>query len=418
MKNLFFILLVSLWFITTDVVAQTSLQKLIDDTPAGKILIPPAGVYRGSITISKAITIDGKGKVTIDAGNKGSVVYLNADGVTIKNLTIINSGDSHNDIDAGVQVRGNFNVIKDLVIKECLFGVDLGQAENNIIKRNKISSKTNNTLGMKGDAIRLWYSFNNQIKDNHISDARDVVVWYSKDNVISGNKTVGGRYALHFMYSQANLVENNSYVGGSVGIFLMYSDSVTIKNNYIAKSQGVTGMGIGIKETSDSKIIGNKILYCATGLFSDNSPFQPDTTNIIKDNLIAFNNIGFLFHSPWWGNKISNNIFKDNINQVVVNGNGGATKNQWDGNYWDDYEGFDNNKDDIGDTPYELYSYADRIWADVPQARFFKATPILEVLDFLERLAPFSQPQLILQDNKPLKKQPKFNKYSEKAKLL
>lgn len=389
---------------TTNAIQLPSFQKLIDNAQKGDVISPKAGRYAGPVVITKSITIDGRNKVIIDGGGKGSVIHIKTDGVTIKNIRLTNSGESHNDLDSGVMVRGNFNVIKNVVIDECLFGIDLGQAKNNIIKRNKISSKSANSLGMKGDSIRLWYSFDNQIKDNIITGARDMVVWYSKGNVISGNKTTGGRYSLHFMYAQENLVENNYYVGGSVGIFLMYSDSVTIKNNYIANSQGVTGMGIGIKETSDSKIIGNKILYCATGLFSDNSPFQPDTFNIVKDNLIAFNGVGFLFHSPWWGNKISNNIFKSNINQVMVNGNGGATKNEWDGNYWDDYQGFDNNNDNIGDTPYELYSYADRIWADVPMAKFFKATPVLEVLDFLERLAPFSEPRLLLRDKKPFKK--------------
>jgi nitrous oxidase accessory protein len=39
---------------------------------------------------------------------------------------------------------------------------------------------------------------------------------------------------------------------------------------------------------------------------------------------------------------------------------------------------------------------------DVPAAQFFKGSPMLEALDFLERLAPFSQPDLILRDEKPL----------------
>jgi nitrous oxidase accessory protein len=51
---------------------------------------------------------------------------------------------------------------------------------------------------------------------------------------------------------------------------------------------------------------------------------------------------------------------------------------------------------------YEFYAYADQIWMDVPMAQFFKASPMLESLDFLERLAPFSSPQLVLRDESPL----------------
>jgi nitrous oxidase accessory protein len=38
---------------------------------------------------------------------------------------------------------------------------------------------------------------------------------------------------------------------------------------------------------------------------------------------------------------------------------------------------------------------------EIPQARFFKTSPALELLDFLERLAPFSSPDLMLKDEKP-----------------
>jgi nitrous oxidase accessory protein len=38
---------------------------------------------------------------------------------------------------------------------------------------------------------------------------------------------------------------------------------------------------------------------------------------------------------------------------------------------------------------------------EFPMASFFRASPVLELLNFLERLAPFSQPELILRDNKP-----------------
>jgi nitrous oxidase accessory protein len=54
-----------------------------------------------------------------------------------------------------------------------------------------------------------------------------------------------------------------------------------------------------------------------------------------------------------------------------------------------------------------LFSYADRIWMEVPYARFFKNAPLMEALDFLERLAPFSSPELILQDNAPMFNKPK-----------
>jgi len=378
-----------------------SLQELIDKTPEGETLVLEPGTYAGRVLITKPITIDGQHKATVDAGGKGSVIVIKADGVTIKNLHLTNSGESTNDIDSGVQVRGNFNVIKDNVMDNVLFGVDLQQSRNNIIKRNRIRSKDNFSLGQKGDSVRLWYSFDNKILDNISDNVRDMVVWYSANNIIRGNRTSNARYSLHFMYSRYNLVEDNYYVNNAVGIFLMYSDSVVLRNNHIAHAAGPTGVGIGFKETSDLTLEGNEILYCASGLYIDVSPYQPDTTNRFTDNLIAYNGIGIRFLNDWHSNIFRDNRFVDNLTQIVVSGGGTANRNEWTGNYWSDYEGFDQDHDGIGDNPYELYAYADRLWQNEPYAQFFKGSPLLEVLDFLERLAPFSEPRLLVRDDKP-----------------
>ncbi|MCK4675298.1 MAG: right-handed parallel beta-helix repeat-containing protein, partial [Gammaproteobacteria bacterium] len=152
------------------------LQDLVDSAKPNSILIPPPGTYAGPVTLDFPLTIDGKGQVIIDSNGKGSVIYIDTDGAVIRNLHLTNSGDSHNDIDSGIQVRGNFNVIKDNVIDNCLFGIDLQQSEHNIIRRNRISSKPVE-LGVRGDSVRLWYSFYNKITDNIIRDSRDMVVW-------------------------------------------------------------------------------------------------------------------------------------------------------------------------------------------------------------------------------------------------
>jgi nitrous oxidase accessory protein len=361
------------------------LQPLIDKTPEGETLVPPPGVYAGPVVIERPINLDGQHQVTIDNGGKGSVIILQTDGATVRNLHLTNSGESHNNLDAGVQVRGRFNVIKDNIIDNCLFGIDLQQSDHNVVRRNRISSKPFE-LGMRGDAIRLWYSFHNKITDNEISKVRDTVVWYSADNIIARNTASDSRYSLHFMYSRRNVVEDNRYYNNTVGIFLMYSDG---------------GVGIGLKETSELIVEDNEILYCASGLYIDVSPFQPDTTNRFSGNLIAYNGIGIRFLNNWTGNVFLQNQFVDNLTQITVTGGKTANRNVWEGNYWSDYEGFDQDDDGTGDAPYELYAYADRLWQDQPYAQFFKGSPMLEVLDFLERLAPFSEPDMLVRDERP-----------------
>jgi nitrous oxidase accessory protein len=394
-----------LWACTACVQAGSGdyppLQPLVDAASPGAVLTPEPGTYAGPVVVDRPLTIDGGGKVTIDGGGHGTVVLLKTDGATLRGLRLTNSGESHNDIDAGVQVRGNFNVVKDNVIDDCLFGIDLQQSEDNVVRRNRISSKPVE-MGIRGDAIRLWYSFRNKITDNIIRDSRDTVVWYSKDNLIARNDARGGRYSLHFMYAQANQVEDNHYEGNTVGIYLMYSDGVVLRNNLIANAAGTTGIGIGFSETSDITVEDNRVLHCAVGLYLDVSPYQPGTSNRIRNNLIAYNGIAVRFLNDWQGNSFIGNRFQGNITQVVVEGGKTANRNHWEGNFWDDYEGFDRDGDGIGDTPYALRAYADRLWMDVPGAQFFKGSPMLETIDFLERLAPLSVPNLLVTDPRPL----------------
>ncbi len=377
-----------------------SFQELVDATEENGTLIPPAGIYAGPVNIDYPITIDGINGVTIDSQNKGSVIYLESDGVTLKNLTLLNSGNSLNDLDSGVQVRGNFNVIKDCDILNCLFGVDLQQCNNCIVRRNRINSKDKD-MGQRGDSVRLWYSFNNKIQDNECFDTRDMVVWYSSDNIITGNTGRDSRYSLHFMYSKYNLVENNRYFGNSVGIFLMYSDGIVVRNNIVAHAAGPTGVGIGFKETSELIIADNTVMYCASGFYIDVSPFQPETINHFENNILAYNGFGIRFLNDWVGSVFMDNQIIDNLTQVYVGSGMSANRNIWEGNYWSDYAGFDLDHDGIGDTPHEIFAYADRIWRDSPYTQFFKGSPMLETLDFLERLVPFSDPVLLIRDSAP-----------------
>ncbi len=377
------------------------LQPRIDTAEENSVLTLEPGRYAGPVVIDKPLFLDGGGKAIIDGGGEGTVITIDGDGVTVRGLTVVNSGESHNDLDAGIRVAGNFNVVKDNVIEECLFGVDLQQADANIVRRNRISSKSDAGLGVKGDAVRLWYSRDNRIEDNVITKSRDFVVWYSADNRITGNTISDGRYGIHFMYAKFNLIEGNVLDRNSVGIFLMYSDDVVVRGNRIFQALGATGVGVGLKETSNVEITDNEILYNATGIYLDLSPFEPDTTNRIYRNRIAFNESGILMLSDWVGNIVKDNIFSGNIRQVSVSTFASAARNEWEGNFWDDYEGFDRDRDGIGDAAYQPMVYADRIWMDVPKASFFKGTPILSVIDFLERLAPFSEPLVMLADKAP-----------------
>ncbi len=394
-----------------------NLQEIIDQAKDNAEISLAPGLYTGPVIINKSVTIDGLGRATVDGQNKGTVILVKAKGVKIRNIRVINSGERYDLLDAAIALIDSSDTeIVNNKIEDCLFGISLKNSHNNLIEGNKISSKPFD-MGLRGDGVYLWWSDNNRFIRNEITNSRDFVVWYSMGNLIENNREKNCRYSLHFMFSDMNYVRNNYFENNSVGVYNMYSTGVMIENNTIIKSLGATGMGIGLKEASDSLIKDNKIIDCSRGIGVDESPFEPDSKNYFIGNEIVFNNEGVSFVTD--GTRVNNifdgNIFKSNIRDVTVSGTRGVAKGFWTRNYWDNYEGFDRDGDGFGDTPYKYYIYADQLWLNNPALQFFRGSVVMTFLDFLERLAPFSQPDVALIDDKPLFKPVKVRWAQEQA---
>jgi nitrous oxidase accessory protein len=383
--------------------AKNILQEAIDNAPEGSILKLPAGTYQGNIFIDKPLSIIGQEDgVIIDGLNKGTVITIKSSYVTLKNLEIINSGDRHENIDAAIKISDSIqSEISNCKIRDTLFGIDMQMVNNSIVSNNQITSKDID-LGLRGDGLRLWYSNDNIIKKNSLIKSRDMVVWYSHGNEIVQNYGKYNRYSLHFMYAGKNIIKDNVYELNSVGIFFMYSQDSIATGNIVKSSLGATGMGIGLKDVSNFTIKDNTVIYCAQGLYIDRSPFEPDTNDWIIGNKILYNSEAIHFHSLSENNIIKDNVIMGNIEDVVNDSRGSKTnKNEIEGNYWDSYEGFDKNADNIGDTPHTVYQYADQLWVYNPKVKFFYGSPVISLLNFLAKLAPFTKPMFILEDKKP-----------------
>jgi nitrous oxidase accessory protein len=381
--------------------AAQPLQPLIDATPEGGVLAPPPGVYSGPARIEKPMTLDGGGKLVLDGQGRDTILSLKGSHIVVQGLRLRGSGHRHENLDACLRLeQARSNVVKDNDFSGCLVGIDLRHADQNIIRRNRITG-SDPQFDMRGDGLRVWYSNDNVIEGNVITDHRDVLVEYSTRNVLRGNRVVRGRYGTHFMYASGNTAEGNDYSYNTVGLFSMYSNQLKLIGNRISLSNGAAGMGIGLKEASGVLVENNVVLNNAIGLYNDDSPFDPDDTNVYRGNTFAFNGIGVQFHRNQESNVFVGNDFTGNFTDVSARGGNGVTNAEWDGNYWDAYQGFDRKSAGIGETPFEIYAYADKIWSDAPMTSFFRGSPALESIDFLSRLAPFSKPQLVLRDRRP-----------------
>ncbi len=398
MSKILCILIVFITFLDAN-----ALQKAIDSAKVGSILKLKAGTYTGSIVINKPLSIIGiEEGVIIDGNQTGTVIKITSPYVTLKNLTVQGSGDRHDKLDAAIAISDAKHCeVSNVTIRDTLFGIDMSNVSNSIIKDNLITSK-DIELGLRGDGLRLWYSNENLIQNNSLIRSRDMVVWYSHGNTIENNYGEYCRYSLHFMYAGKNYIRNNKYKFNSVGIFFMYSRDSIATGNVVKSSLGATGMGIGLKDVSNFTLKNNTIIYNAQGLYIDRSPFEPGENNWIEDNNILYNSEALHFHSLSENNIIKNNNIQGNIEDIVNDSRGSKTdQNDFEENYWDNYEGFDKNNDGVGDTPHRVYKYADQLWTYNPNVKFFYGSPVISMLNFLAKLAPFSEPVFLLEDAKP-----------------
>lgn len=381
------------------------LQKSIDNAPAGATIKLWAGTYSGNIVINKPITLLGQGEKTLIKGeSRGNVISINSSHVTLKNLKIIKSGNRLENLDSAVFIKdAKFISIENCIIDESLFGIFMDNVNDSSIVKNKISSN-GESIGLRGDGIRLWFSHNNLIKNNNVKKSRDVVLMRSYNNTIEENQIEDGRYAIYNYHSKNNKITNNRIKNSAVGVFIEGSLDVEIINNIIKGHHGAaTSMGILLMGASSTKVKDNILAQCNQALYIDNSPMQIDTKNWILDNQIMYSTRGLDFRGKSLGNVIKRNILLGNMDNIMSDSYKGRTnENEITGNYWDDYEGFDLNKDNIGDSSYKKYLYLDQLWVKNPELRFFYGSPLYSMLNFLLKLAPFMEPIFVIEDKKPI----------------
>ena len=238
------------------------------------------------------------------------------------------------------------------------------------------------------------------MKDNKIFQTRDFLLTNSTDNRIIGNQIEKSRIGMELIFAHDNELADNVISETNTGIVLIYSDDVDIHDNEIKHLREIGSSALAVKGSSQVIMKNNRIFHCRTGLTA-NTPTHAENIIYLYGNQFLYNDVAMYFYGDRGGHVLHDNYFKNNVMEVAVSAPMSARGNDWKGNIWQDYEGFDRNQDGTGDTPYSLYLYSDRLWMDRPMAQFFRSSPALEVVDFIERLAPFSDPQLILSDPEP-----------------
>ena len=379
-----------------------TLGDAIADAPPGATLCLQPGSYRGPVRIDTPLTIWGPPSARLESAGNGSTIFVAADDVHLAGFTIAGSGQRYVDQDAGIFISKARGVVIDgLDIDDVLFGITSQQVDDLTIRDTSIRCRAKRALGMRGDGIRLWETRHSRIADNQLEACRDLVVWYSPDNLITGNRVSGGRYGTHFMYSSRNLVTDNQYVGNVVGIFVMYSRHLLIDSNILADAAGSAGVGLGLKESGNLEITRNRFLHNTVGSYVDTSPLHREDRNLYALNEFRLGNAGVVFHSSPRATGFRANTFKDNLATVEVEGGGDATDILWSGNYFGGYGGYDLDRDGVGDVPFELRTATGMLRSRYPQLDLFHGSLAMFAIETASRVSPLYAPDLVLSDDRP-----------------
>lgn len=382
------------------VAAGADLASLLQQARPGAAYCLAPGRYAAPLAVPAGVTVWGSRAAVLASRGQGTTVRL-APGAALLGLTVDGSGTRYDLEEAAIAGEGEDLRVEGVYVRRALFGIVISKSERALLRGNVVEGLAETQLGLRGDAIRLWETRHARVEGNLVRDGRDVVVWYSSDNVLRGNEVRGSRYGTHLMYSHRNTLEGNRYLGNVVGVFLMYSHDVALRGNLLAGSRGAAGMGLGLKESSGVVAEGNALVKNAVGVFLDNSPFEPGTENLFRGNALRLCDTAVLLQSGVHGNRFLANTLRGNAAQVRVDGNGDALANEWRGNDFDDYRGYDLDGDGTGDVPYELRTLTDRLAATRPEIDLLRGSPALFLVNASSRLLPLYRPHALLVDPAP-----------------
>lgn len=376
-----------------------TIQGGIAQASEGDTVLVKKGIYNEvNIIIDKAITLLGENMPTIDGEDKGEIIKIVSNNVTVDGFKIINVGTSYTSDYAAVRViKQDGFLIQNLELEKLFFGIYLEKSNNGKVLNNKIRGDAVNEYN-SGNGIQIWYCKGVEVRGNTVENVRDGIYLEFSDNIIiSHNLSKNNlRYGLHFMFSNNNNVINNVFETNGAGIALMFSKFMEVENNVIKKNWGTAAYGLLLKEVTDVNIKNNLFIENTVGITVEGSNRLEYSNNDFTSNGYALRVKGACYE-----NHIINNNFL--YNSFDISYNGRINNNKFDNNYWSNYTGYDLDKNGIGDVAYrpvKLFSY---IVNRTPETIILMRSLFIDIIDFSEKVSPVFTPDDLMDNNPRMK---------------
>ena len=377
----------------------SSIRKAIEMAKDFDSITVLLGLYKeGALQLTKSLTIIGQNYPILDGENKYEILLVSGQHITVKGLAFRNSGYSAlNDYASIKLVDASKVTIAGNKITNAYFAIHVSNTSYATIKNNFITG-TPTSEQLTGNGIHLWKSSYALIENNNVQGHRDGIYFeFVTNSTIRNNHSEKNiRYGLHFMFSNDDAYLNNTFRDNGAGVAVMYSKKVKMENNHFDQNWGPSAYGILLKDISDSYISHNTFYKNTVGIHMEGSSRMTIERNIFKEN--------------GWAIKVQasceNNTFQRNNftgNSFDVGTNGSLSLNEFSSNYWDKYEGYDINRDGVGDVPYHPVSMYSMIIEQNPNALMLLRSFTVQLLDKAEKAIPSLTPENLV-DKKPMMK--------------
>lgn len=374
----------------------TSIRKAVADARNGDTVLIKKGLYYvNNVVITKSIVILGENFPVLHGAGKYEIFTLSGSNITVKGLHFTHSGySSMNDYAAVKVVDATRILIEGNRFTHTYFGIHLGNTTYCTVRNNYFKGLTKSEQ-TTGNGIHLWKCNNALIEKNEIHGHRDGIYFeFVTQSIIRANFSEANiRYGLHFMFSNDDEYIGNTFKNNGAGVAVMYSKKVTMRSNTFANNWGPSSYGLLLKEINDSKILSNHFYQNTVGV-------QMEGANRIEVQQNTFKENG-------WASKVQANCSENNFqrnnflgNTFDIATNGNLVLNHFANNYWDKYEGYDMNKDGIGDVAYHPVSMYSMIIEQHPNSLMLLRSFMVSLLDKAEKAIPSLTPEN-LKDEKP-----------------
>jgi nitrous oxidase accessory protein len=379
--------------------SHKTISSALNAAQSGDTIFVDSGHYKEkNLIINKSVVLKGIGSPVLDGEKKYEIISIKANGTVVDGFKLIHSGISSLEDLSGIKVYDSRDVvIRNNILEDTFFGIYIQNGINCSIENNTLKA-----IGLEeqqsGNGIHCWKGDSLKVIGNQISGHRDGIYFeFVKNSVIWRNVSKNNlRYGLHFMFSNDDMYVNNVFRNNGSGVSVMYSNRIKMFSNYFEENWGDASHGILLKEISDGFMEGNYFKRNTSGIYMEGA-----NRIYMKRNVFENNGWALKIQASCMDVVLELNNFIGNTFDVGTNGS--LVLNRFNNNYWDKYDGYDLDKDKIGDIPYRPVSMYSMIVEKYPPAMILFRSFITSLLDKTEKLIPSLTPEN-LKDTAPMMK--------------